>query len=131
VRKWSQSTPKWKTGGVGMQIVQLARHDGVRVLAVTSSEVKVEALLDAGSPHRSRGGILRVSESQDLRYSLEEIPRELDEFGEVRSRVIETAVTEYLARTGIRSSPRWHADATERVFRRRVPVPSLTGRSRR
>jgi D-arabinose 1-dehydrogenase-like Zn-dependent alcohol dehydrogenase len=37
------------SGGVGMQAVQLARHDGARVLAVTSSGSKAEALLDAGA----------------------------------------------------------------------------------
>jgi len=37
------------TGGVGMQAVQLARHDGARVIAVTSSEPKAEALREAGA----------------------------------------------------------------------------------
>jgi NADPH:quinone reductase-like Zn-dependent oxidoreductase len=37
------------TGGVGMQAVQLARHDGARVVAVTSSESKAAALFDAGA----------------------------------------------------------------------------------
>ena len=35
--------------GVGMQAVQLARHDGARVLAVTSSEAKVADLEQAGA----------------------------------------------------------------------------------
>jgi acryloyl-coenzyme A reductase len=37
------------SGGVGMQAIQLARLDGARVLAVTSSEEKVEALYEAGA----------------------------------------------------------------------------------
>lgn len=37
------------SGGVGMQTVQLARHEGARVLAVTSSEAKAEALFEAGA----------------------------------------------------------------------------------
>ena len=37
------------SGGVGLQVTQLARHDGARVLAVTSSESKVEALKEAGA----------------------------------------------------------------------------------
>jgi len=37
------------SGGVGMQAVQLARHDGARVIAVTSSESKAEALHEAGA----------------------------------------------------------------------------------
>ncbi len=37
------------SGGVGLQIVQLARHDGARVIAVTSSPSKVEALTEAGA----------------------------------------------------------------------------------
>ncbi len=37
------------SGGVGMQTVQLARHDGARVIAVTSSEQKVEGLREAGA----------------------------------------------------------------------------------
>lgn len=37
------------SGGVGMQAVQLARHDGARVIAVTSSEAKSEALFEAGA----------------------------------------------------------------------------------
>lgn len=37
------------SGGVGLQAVQLARHDGARVLAVTSSESKAEALYQAGA----------------------------------------------------------------------------------
>ena len=37
------------SGGVGMQTVQLARHDGARVIAVTSSEHKVEGLREAGA----------------------------------------------------------------------------------
>jgi D-arabinose 1-dehydrogenase-like Zn-dependent alcohol dehydrogenase len=37
------------SGGVGLQTVQLARLDGARVIAVTSSAAKVEALRDAGA----------------------------------------------------------------------------------
>jgi D-arabinose 1-dehydrogenase-like Zn-dependent alcohol dehydrogenase len=37
------------SGGVGMQTVQLARHDGARVVAVTSSQSKVEVLFEAGA----------------------------------------------------------------------------------
>jgi len=37
------------SGGVGVQAVQLARHDGARVIAVTSSEKKAPALLAAGA----------------------------------------------------------------------------------
>ena len=39
------------SGGVGMQTVQLARHDGARVIAVTSSESKVDLLHEAGAHH--------------------------------------------------------------------------------
>ena len=37
------------SGGVGVQVVQLARHDGGRVIAVTSSEKKAAALYEAGA----------------------------------------------------------------------------------
>lgn len=37
------------SGGVGLQAVQLARHDGARVVAVTSSERKAQALFAAGA----------------------------------------------------------------------------------
>jgi D-arabinose 1-dehydrogenase-like Zn-dependent alcohol dehydrogenase len=37
------------SGGVGLQTVQLARLDGGRVIAVTSSEAKVETLYNAGA----------------------------------------------------------------------------------
>ncbi len=37
------------SGGVGMQAVQLARHDGAHVIAVTSSEAKAEALYEVGA----------------------------------------------------------------------------------
>jgi len=37
------------SGGVGMQAVQLARHDGGRVIAVTSSASKAEPLFEAGA----------------------------------------------------------------------------------
>ena len=37
------------SGGVGLQVVQLAGLDGARVLAVTSSAAKIGALLDAGA----------------------------------------------------------------------------------
>src|SRR5207245_9135566 len=38
------------TGGVGLQAVQLARHDGARGVAVTSSEGKTANLRSAGAP---------------------------------------------------------------------------------
>ncbi len=37
------------SGGVGMQVIQLSKYDGARVLAVTSSDSKTEALRDAGA----------------------------------------------------------------------------------
>jgi len=37
------------SGGVGMQVVQLARHDGATVIAVTSSQAKAAALREAGA----------------------------------------------------------------------------------
>lgn len=37
------------SGGVGLQVVQLARHDGARVIAITSSDDKVDALTEAGA----------------------------------------------------------------------------------
>jgi D-arabinose 1-dehydrogenase-like Zn-dependent alcohol dehydrogenase len=37
------------SGGVGLQVVQLARLDGARVIAVTSNPSKVEAVLAAGA----------------------------------------------------------------------------------
>ena len=49
------------SGGVGMQAVQLARHDGARVIAVTSSEQKVEGLRQAGAAE--------VIVSKDLAFS--------------------------------------------------------------
>lgn len=39
------------SGGVGLSAVQLARHDGARVIAVTSSELKVQSLKEAGADH--------------------------------------------------------------------------------
>ncbi len=51
------------SGGVGMQAVQLARLDGARVIAVTSSEAKRQALLDAGAHH--------VIASKDLEFAAE------------------------------------------------------------
>jgi acryloyl-coenzyme A reductase len=37
------------SGGVGLQAVQLCKHDGARVIAVTSSPAKVSALEEAGA----------------------------------------------------------------------------------
>lgn len=37
------------SGGVGTQAVQLARHDGARVIAVTSSDAKAEVLYEFGA----------------------------------------------------------------------------------
>ncbi len=51
------------SGGVGLQAVQLAHHDGARVIAVTSSEAKKEALLAAGADD--------VVVSPDLDFSAE------------------------------------------------------------
>ena len=39
------------SGGVGMQVVQLARHAGAHVIAVTSGEGKAEPLHEAGAHH--------------------------------------------------------------------------------
>lgn len=51
------------SGGVGLQTVQLARLDGARVIAVTSSASKVEALKNAGAHE--------VVVSPDLEFSRE------------------------------------------------------------
>jgi len=39
------------SGGVGLQVVQLARHDGAFVIAITSGQAKVAALEAAGADH--------------------------------------------------------------------------------
>jgi NADPH:quinone reductase-like Zn-dependent oxidoreductase len=49
------------SGGVGLQTVQLARLDGARVIAVTSSANKVEALRNAGAHE--------VVVAQDLKFA--------------------------------------------------------------
>ena len=49
VRKGETVLITGASGGVGMQAVQLARHDGARVIAVTSSEQKVDTLRQAGA----------------------------------------------------------------------------------
>ena len=49
------------SGGVGMQAVQLACHDGARVIAVTSSERKVDVLREAGAAE--------VVVAEDLKFS--------------------------------------------------------------
>jgi D-arabinose 1-dehydrogenase-like Zn-dependent alcohol dehydrogenase len=59
------------SGGVGIQAVQLARHDGARVLAVTSSGSKVDALFDAGAHE--------VIVAPDLDFSAEVRKRTLGE----------------------------------------------------
>lgn len=59
------------SGGVGIQAVQLARHDGARVLAVTSSGAKAEALFEAGADE--------VIISHDLDFAAEVKKRTLGE----------------------------------------------------
>jgi D-arabinose 1-dehydrogenase-like Zn-dependent alcohol dehydrogenase len=49
------------SGGVGLQAVQLARHDGARVIAITSSEEKRKPLQQAGADE--------VIVSPDLQFS--------------------------------------------------------------
>jgi acryloyl-coenzyme A reductase len=60
------------SGGVGMQVLQLARLDGARVFAVTSSPSKVEALHEAGAHE--------VILSPDLDFSAE-VRRRTDGMG--------------------------------------------------
>ncbi len=49
VRKGETVLITGASGGVGLSSVQLARRDGARVIAVTSSEMKVQALREAGA----------------------------------------------------------------------------------
>jgi D-arabinose 1-dehydrogenase-like Zn-dependent alcohol dehydrogenase len=68
------------SGGVGMQAVQLARHDGARVLAVTSSGAKAEALLDAGAHE--------VIVSPDLEFAAEVRRRTMGEGANVALEIV-------------------------------------------
>lgn len=61
VRKGETVLITGASGGVGMQAVQLARHDGARVIAVTSSEHKVDELREAGAAE--------VIVAKDLKFS--------------------------------------------------------------
>ena len=49
------------SGGVGLQVTQLAHHDGARVIAITSSASKVDALKEAGASE--------VIVASDLRFA--------------------------------------------------------------
>ena len=49
VRKGETVVVTGASGGVGLQVLQLARHDGARVVAITSSAAKAEALREAGA----------------------------------------------------------------------------------
>lgn len=51
------------SGGVGIQAIQLARHDGARVIAVTSKRSKAGALVEAGAD--------QVVISPDLQFAAE------------------------------------------------------------
>jgi D-arabinose 1-dehydrogenase-like Zn-dependent alcohol dehydrogenase len=68
------------SGGVGMQAVQLARLEGARVLAVTSSGAKAEALLEAGADE--------VIVSRDLDFAAEVKKRTLGEGANVAIEIV-------------------------------------------
>jgi D-arabinose 1-dehydrogenase-like Zn-dependent alcohol dehydrogenase len=68
------------SGGVGMQAVQLARHDGARVIAVTSSGAKAEALFDAGAHE--------VIVSRELDFAAEVRKRTLGEGANVALEIV-------------------------------------------
>jgi len=68
------------SGGVGMQAVQLARHDGARVIAVTSSGSKAEALFDAGAHE--------VIVSRELDFAAEVRKRTLGEGANVALEIV-------------------------------------------
>ncbi|HXB53804.1 MAG TPA: alcohol dehydrogenase catalytic domain-containing protein [Vicinamibacteria bacterium] len=68
------------SGGVGMQAVQLARLEGARVLAVTSSGAKAEALMEAGADE--------VIVSHDLDFAAEVKKRTLGEGANVAIEIV-------------------------------------------
>ena len=68
------------SGGVGIQAVQLARHDGAHVLAVTSSGAKAEALFEAGADE--------VIISHDLDFAAEVKKRTLGEGANVALEIV-------------------------------------------
>jgi len=68
------------SGGVGMQAIQLAKLDGARVIAVTSSGVKAEVLLEAGADD--------VIVSHDLEFASEVRRRTLGEGANVALEIV-------------------------------------------